>query len=127
MAQVGVYEPDNLIAGDFQLITKGLTFGENIDIKRGHVIALNSSGEGEPYDSSGSGGVEIIYGILAEDVNTGAGENQKAIVYLQGQFSSNHVTFSNAPTDNVVSRFMEARVLNIYFTDTVAADNGITP
>ena len=90
--QIGSYEPDNLLAGDFPRITKWLGISTGT-FKRGTVVTVADSTGDRP----------ARYGVLANDVDASSGAVQ-AEVYLTGEFARQHMVTSSGSrlTDDVV-------------------------
>ena len=96
-----------------------LTSGNNI--VRGTVIAQNTStGKLVPYDSGGSNGANIFYGIAVEDVDASAGD-LRCPVYIAGGFKEGGLTFDTSG-DSVTEAFRTvARGTGVYLDSAVAA------
>ena len=81
--QIGAYDPDNLLAGDFPRITKWLGISTGT-FKRGTVVTVADSTSDRP----------ARYGVLANDVDASSGAVQ-AEVYLTGEFARRHMVTSS--------------------------------
>lgn len=113
-------KPDNLIAGDFQVVTGVGTVasGQGV-LKRGTVLGkVTASGNLVKVDSSKSTGEQTVYAVLAEDVDATSAA-AAAPLYLTGAFNSRALVFGGA--DTAATHAAGARDLSIFFIDTVAA------
>jgi hypothetical protein len=97
---------DNLVGSlttrEFRL---SLTDAETI--VRGQVMAFNTStSKLTSYDSTGSNGENVVYGIAAEDSVTGT--SRYLSVYILGEFNINSLTFSHSgdsATQTIINAF----------------------
>ncbi|WP_434107638.1 head decoration protein [Paraburkholderia caffeinilytica] len=77
------YVPDQLIAGDFKLVTEGQAkFPAGLHLRRGTVLAQQADGTYAAATSSGA----TANAILADDVDSTAGSVTGG-VYLTGEFN----------------------------------------
>ena len=109
---------DNLVAGDFPMITEELTILTGNNLKRGTVLAKNDiTGKCIAVDSSKSDGEQTPFAILAEDVDATAGDKQAA-AYLTGEFNSKTLIFGG--TDVVDTHKPDLRNLSIFVKNVLA-------
>lgn len=83
------FTPDNLVAGDFPIVTEKATIASAAanDLKRGTILGkITTGGKLTGAKSTSNDGSQTPYAILAEDVDATA-EDQKATVYLTGSFN----------------------------------------
>jgi hypothetical protein len=89
------YVPDQLIAGDFKLVTEGQAqFPSGLQLKRGTVIALAADNSYSAANSATPG----AYAVLADDVDTTAGTPASGGVYLTGEFNARALILDPAVT-----------------------------
>lgn len=121
---LGNFTPDNLFAGGIQPVVTGIETvltGQGT-LARGTVLGkvvasskcviVNSATQGA---TPGSG---IVYAVLAETVDTAAGD-VVAPVYYTGEFNENALVFGGSDTAN--THRTAARNVGIFFKDTVPA------
>lgn len=99
----------------------GMDLASGNTIVRGQVMAHNTStGKIVPYDSGGSNGAEIFYGIAVADVDASAGD-VRCPLYVSGGFKSGGLTFETSG-DSVTEAFRTvARGTGVYLDTAVAA------
>ena len=78
--EIGTNTPDNLLAGDFHLVTDWLSIPAGT-LKRGTVL----TSDGEAMETGGE-----PFAVLAEDVDASGGAKQ-APVFLTGEFARRHL------------------------------------
>lgn len=101
---VGVFTPDNLIAGAFPQVRKTIRLsGKSGVLKRGSVIGKNENIYGPLSQES------VPYGILAETVDTS--ETLAVVVYLTGEFSGDFMHFFDAEPAKTIESL---RTLSIF-------------
>lgn len=115
------FTPDNLIAGDYPLVTDVKTILTGRSLKRGTVLAEDSANSNKlvAVDSaSGTASIQDPVCVLAEDVDaTSADAN--GTVYLSGSFNEGGLTFGG--TDTADTHRKALRDLNIYVKKSVPA------
>lgn len=89
----GTFVPDNLIAGDFDIITKSVTIISGQNLVRGAVLQV--SGTPGKYNIVTTD-ANAKY-ILAEDCDASAGD-KTAPVYVTGEFNATEVTIGGGAT-----------------------------
>jgi hypothetical protein len=90
-----VFNYDNLIAGDYPVVTEAITVAQNQTIKRGDVLIISGG------QASRAGAVLIATDdvvIASEDVTTGAGVTQASVGYRTGLFNEFAMRFGGAST-----------------------------
>ncbi|WP_277187672.1 head decoration protein [Caballeronia sp. BR00000012568055] len=111
-----VYEPDQLIAGDFKLVTEGQAqFPAGLKMKRGTVLAQGSDGSYSPAKAAAPG----AYAVLADDVDTTSGTAATGGVYLTGEFNGRALTLDPAVTLATMTPIL--RVNSIFVKSCVSA------
>lgn len=89
---------DNLIAGDFPLVTDAETLITGQNLTRGAVLGrITASGKLNLSLSAAVDGSEVPYAILAEDKDATAGD-QPVTVYKTGEFSEGALTIGTGHT-----------------------------
>ena len=81
---------------------------------RGQVAAYNTStAKIVAYDSAGSTGVNVFYGIVMYDADYAAGD-RFVDVFVKGRFNSRDLVFANPSLDQVTQSFInDARLAGI--------------
>ena len=134
---LGETTQDNLIAGPrFPIQHKGISLasGQGI-LKRGTVLAIISAGAGvgtaAMIDSSHKVTVSQTQVadrdkpdcILAEDIDTGAGDSVDAVAYSAGYFIRGSLIFGG--TDTWETHELEMRKLNMHLSASINKEGGI--
>ena len=84
---------DNLVAGDFPMITEELTILTGNNLKRGTVLGkITASGKFVAVDSSKSDGSQTPFAVLAEDADASSGDKQAALIFGGTDTSATHKT-----------------------------------
>ena len=83
---------DNLIAGDFPIVTRPIILQKGEDLKRGTLVARLASGKWVIAKSAE--GSPPPRGILVEDVDASKAD-ATTVVYKTGQFNLNQVTLGD--------------------------------
>lgn len=111
---------DNLIGdGEFKTLIHVLLSGENV--VRGEVLGYNTStNKLETYDSSGSNGVNIPYGIAVADIDASAGD-LNCSVYVFGEFKIIGLVFSNSGDSADQAFIRKAKTENLFIKDSATA------
>ena len=111
------FKPDNLIAGDFPMVTRSITLAAGQTLTRGAVLGrISVNGQYVLSQAKASDGSETPSVVLAHNIDTTNGESE-ATCYLSGQFNSDALTFGAGHTPE--SSIHTLRQLNIYLTETV--------
>lgn len=121
MAELETYTPDNLIAGDFPLVTGDGIILTGQTLVRGTVLAKDSVNADKlvAVDSvHATASIHDPVAVLAEDVDASAAD-QVAPFYLAGEFTANALTFGG--TDTVDTHRDALRDLSIFLKKSVAA------
>lgn len=111
-----VYVPDQLIAGDFKLVTEGQAqFPAGLQLKRGTVLAKQSDGSYKPATSTGP----TASAILADDVDTTSGTASNGGVYLTGEFNQRALIVDPSVTIATIAPLL--RLCSIFIKPSVSA------
>jgi len=93
------YTPDNLIAGDFPLVSDEVTVISGQNVARGCVLGkITASGKYTACDQLASDGSQTPEAVLAQATDASGGDVTKAPVYLTGEFNSSLLTFGATTT-----------------------------
>lgn len=94
--QNSVFNPDQLIAGSFEIVTSPVTVASGYNLTRGTVLGMvTSTGYYIPSIKTASDGSQVANAILAEDTNTsssGTNAATPAPAYFAGEFDTNYMT-----------------------------------
>lgn len=113
------YSPDNLIAGDFPLVSDEVTVISGQDLARGAVMGkITASGKYTACDVLASDGSETPDVVLSEATDASGGDVTKAPVYLSGEFNASLLTFG-ATTDAALTK-VAMRTKSLYQKTPVA-------
>ena len=95
----GTYTPDNLIAGDFPLVTVQVTIASGAGAQpRGAVLGkVTATGKYIRSLSAASDGSETPRAILAQDVDATSGD-VVATAYIKGEFNERALTIGTGHT-----------------------------
>ncbi len=114
------YTPDNLIAGDYPLVTGEVTIASGQNLQRGAVLGrITTSGECVLVDSAATDGSENPVGVLAEDCDASAAAKSHVPYYLAGEFNESALIFGGS--DTAATHRDALRALNIYLKSVVGA------
>lgn len=106
------YTPDNLIAGDFPIVTKQVTVNNGQNLQRGALLGrITVSGNVNLSLAAAGDGSEDPYAILAENVDASAGD-KVGTAYLTGEFNEDAITFGTGHDAASVEDLL--RVYQIY-------------
>lgn len=114
------FTPDDLIAGDYPVVTDIVTILTGQNLVRGTLLGkITASGKFIKCDSAvnPADGSEAPQVILGEDCDATAGDKE-AVVFLSGAFNQSKVTFGG--TDTAATHRAALRNLNIYLKSSVA-------
>lgn len=111
--EIGEYQPQDLIAGDFDLLSETIVIESGQKLKRGtllgkksatekYVLSAKLTGDDKPI----SDGSEIPYRILAEDIDASSGD-KLSIAYQTGSFFRGGITFGKGHTIASVKPILE--------------------
>ncbi len=111
-----IYAPQNLIAGDYPLVTDIITIDTGV-LAVGTVLGkITATGLYIKCDSAAVDGSQAPMCILAEAVDATAAD-VNATVYLSGAFDENHLVFGG--TDTAATHRAALRDKNIYLKKAV--------
>lgn len=114
------FEPDNLFAGWVQPVNSGsetIASGQGV-LVRGTVLGkITASKKLGKVDSTLSDGSEVIYAILAEDVDATSADVVTP-VYYTGEYNKNELVFGGSDTAD--THATKAREIGIFFKDVVS-------
>ena len=120
MATTETFSYDNLIAGDFPIVTDSVTIGTAADLTRGTVLGkITSSGKYIKSLSGASDGSHTPVAILLEDAAAASADVENVPIALSGEFNDNAITLGTAHT--VASIKAGLRALGIYLKTPVKA------
>ena len=114
------FTPDNLVAGDYPIVTDTVTIAEGQNLKRGAVLGRITVG-GKcvavgSYVGEGTDGSENPVCILAQDCDATDADVENVPVYLSGEFAESSLSFGG--TDDADDHREALRDLNIYIKKT---------
>jgi hypothetical protein len=113
------YTPDNLLAGDYPVVTDEVTIVTGQTLTRGAVLGkITASGKHALCDSTASDGSQAPVCVLAEDCDASAADKTGVPVYLSGAVAETSLAFGG--TDTADTHRAALRDLNIYLKKTVA-------
>ena len=98
MAVLGKMERDGLIAGDFPTKVEAITVTGPAEFQRGDVIAKTGNESYTLVDSAGSGGAELVVGIICDDITVEDGSTAVTNMYIKGEFAQRHLRFGGDDT-----------------------------
>lgn len=121
-SEEGVFAHPNLIAGETTLVTEKHTILSGAgELSAGSVLAKDSGNSDKLVlvdDASGTGSINVAYGILAEPVDASAADAE-AIIYIKGHFNEDALTFGG---DDTVADHRDAlREKGIFLSKNVGA------
>lgn len=114
-------EFDKLLGeGPFKTFNRLLKAGQTVI--RGEVLGfLTASNTVTSFDSGGSGGEEVFYGIAVNDADSTAGDKSMA-VYVAGEFLINGLTFSATGDEADIPFVNAARALGVILKTATDVD-----
>ncbi len=108
---------DNLLAGDFPIVTESVTIISGQNLKRGTLLGQITSGKKWNKSLVGAGdGSQTPRGILAKDIDASSAD-KIAPIYVSGEFNQNQVIFGTGHTAASVKIALKA--LSIFLKDTI--------
>ena len=110
----GTFVPDNLIGGDFDIVTKSVTLKAGTNYVRGHVLQALTAGDAGKY-----GPVTVDANakyILLEDVDATAAD-KISVVAITGKVNKNNLTLGAGATLAGVAAALEP--LSIFLVDSI--------
>lgn len=116
------YSPDQLIAGDFPIITDTGTILSGENLSRGAVLGIvTASGKYRlcDADTPATDGSQDPKAILVEDVDASGGDVTDAPIYLAGEFNENKLTMKASTTIAQIKAAL--RALSIFIKSARAA------
>ena len=117
----GTHAEDNLIAGDFDIVTEAKTLVSGQSVVKGEILGrITASGKYAMYKKTHSDGTETPDVIAAETVDASAGD-APIITYLSGQYNQNAITLPTVETvDNTLKDAL--RTKSIFLVESVQTD-----
>ena len=113
------YTPDNLIAGDYPLVTGEAVIESGQNLSRGALLGkVTATDKFKLCDSAAADGSENPQGTLAEDIDASAAD-QVSTYYLAGEFNEAAIIFGGS--DDADTHRAVLRDLNIYLKAAVSA------
>jgi len=113
------FVPNNLVAGDTQLVSDSVTIVLGNDIKRGAVLGKIAVSGKFTLSKVGTGdGSEKPYAVAAEDVDASTADVTGVPVFIKGEFNARALTIGTGHTADTVKDGL--RAVGIYVKDTVA-------
>ena len=110
---------DNLLAGDFPIVTDSETIISGQNLVRGTLLGkITASGKMTKSLSASSDGSQTPRAILAKDIDASAAD-KIGPVYVSGEFNQNQVVYGSAHTAASVKQALKA--LSIFLKDTIQA------
>ena len=110
---------DNLLAGDFPIVTESATIVSGQNLVRGTLLGQITSGGKWNKSAVGAGdGSETPRAILAKDTDASLGDVIGPI-YVSGEFNQNQVIYGTGHTAASVKIALKA--LSIFLKDTIQA------
>ena len=95
---LGVFEPDNLIAGTYPIRTAPIVLKSGQNIVRGTVLGIISATKKHVISLSAAGdGSEIPDMVASDDIDASA-VDVKGVAYIKGEFNQNAMTFGTGHT-----------------------------
>lgn len=110
---VSHFQADNLISGDYPIVTESITLAAGQNLKRGAVLGRQTSGHYVLSSATATDGSEQPIAVLAEDVDATNSETV-GVCYLSGQFNATALTIGDGLTSESIKHPL--RLLNIYLT-----------
>lgn len=112
-AQAETYTPDQLVAGDFPLVTRTVTVAISQTIVRGHLLGrVTATGQYVISLSAASDGSQTPVAIAADAITT-AGSTATTGVYETGEFNEAAITFGASHTADSVRAALTARGIHL--------------
>ena len=94
MSLLATHNRDNLIAGDFPLVTEGVTILDGEVLTRGSLLGrITATGKYVLSLSGSSDGSQVPRAILIDKDVEPSGSDQEAGVYITGEFADGEVIF----------------------------------
>lgn len=113
------YTPDNLIAGDYPIVTDIVTIDNEADLVRGTLLGkITASGKYVLCNTAGTDDGRRAPAAILGEAAAAASAEVEAVVYLSGAFNASAVTFGG--TDTAATHRAALRDLNIYLKNSVA-------
>ncbi len=111
---------DALIAGQFPLVTQGVTLEMGQNLERGALLGkVTASGKWKLSESAAGDGSENPRAILVEDCDATAAD-EACLIYLTGEFNKEKVIFGTGHTAESVWDTLAS--FCIFLKETLAAD-----
>ncbi|WP_237387325.1 head decoration protein [Xenorhabdus sp. Sc-CR9] len=114
-----VFVPDQLIAGQLQLVTDTVTVAKAGLFQRGAVLGqITASREYVLSKKDATDGSQVPCAILVDNVDT-TDNSQSAGVYLMGEFNQHHILYDESWT--LPELTTELRKLSLFLCDSITA------
>lgn len=114
----GVFTPDNLVAGDFPIMSRKVVVASGAELSRGDCVGqISASGKYALVSSGATDGSESPKAIVAHDVDASGGDAE-AMVYISGEFNGNAVNVNDLDAAEARDAL---RPLGIYLVNAVPA------
>jgi hypothetical protein len=111
--QTETYTPDQLVAGDYPLVTRTVTILSGANIQRGHLLGrITASGKYIVSLSGASDGSQTPVAIAADNCNASAGDALTG-VYETGEFNEAAVIFGASHTADSTRAALTARGIHL--------------
>ena len=108
---------DNLLSGDFPIVTESVTIISGQDLKRGAILGkITASGKYILSASAAGDGSEVPSLVLSKDTDASAGDTI-APTYASGEFNQNQVILGVGHTIASIKAGLKA--LSIFLQDTI--------
>lgn len=119
LSSEGTYTPDELIAGDHPIRTRGVTILSGETVSRGDLLGIiTASGKAILSASAAGDGSEVPTCIAGEDIDASGGDAE-SFAYIAGDFNEDQMTFGTGHTADSVRDGLRER--SIYLHKPVAA------
>lgn len=112
----GTYTPDNLLCGEFDIVTKQVIIKAGQNLVRGTILEALTGADAGKYKAVQTD-ANALY-VLVEDVDATAGDKVTG-AYITGQFNAQRVTLGVGATLAGVRAALEPR--SVFLMDTISA------
>ena len=122
--EIGERTHDNLLAGDFPLVTLPITVVSGENVSRGAVMGkITASGKYKLCTVDSSDGSEVAELVMSMDVDASAAD-APGIGYLTGDFNENALTFGSV--DTYADHASEMRLRSLFVHNPVTVNGTIS-